>query len=34
MTIATELIYLLAAVMFILGLQFLSSPRSARMATG
>ncbi|HYB02656.1 MAG TPA: NAD(P)(+) transhydrogenase (Re/Si-specific) subunit beta [Ktedonobacteraceae bacterium] len=28
--IATELIYLLAAVMFILGLQFLSSPRSAR----
>ncbi|MGZ3625259.1 MAG: NAD(P)(+) transhydrogenase (Re/Si-specific) subunit beta [Ktedonobacteraceae bacterium] len=30
MIIATELIYLLAAVMFILGLQFLSSPRSAR----
>jgi NAD(P) transhydrogenase subunit beta len=30
MTIATELIYLLAAVLFILGLQFLSSPRTAR----
>ena len=30
MIIATELIYLLAAVLFILGLQFLSSPRSAR----
>ena len=30
MIIATELIYLLASVMFILGLQFLSSPRSAR----
>jgi NAD(P) transhydrogenase subunit beta len=30
MIIATELIYLLAAVVFILGLQFLSSPRSAR----
>jgi len=30
MNIATELIYLLAAVLFILGLQFLSSPRSAR----
>lgn len=30
MIIATELIYLLAAVMFILGLQFLSSPHSAR----
>src|SRR5215471_19311579 len=30
MIIATELIYLLAAVMFILGLQFLSSLRSAR----
>jgi len=30
MIIATELIYLLASVLFILGLQFLSSPRSAR----
>jgi NAD(P) transhydrogenase subunit beta len=30
MIIATELIYLLAAVLFILGLQFLSSPHSAR----
>jgi H+-translocating NAD(P) transhydrogenase subunit beta len=30
MTIATALIYLLAAVLFILGLQFLSSPRVAR----
>ena len=30
MIIATELIYLLAAVLFILGFQFLSSPRSAR----
>jgi NAD(P) transhydrogenase subunit beta len=30
MIIATELIYLLAAVLFILGLQFLSSPRTAR----
>ena len=30
MIIATELIYLLAAVLFILGLQFLSSPRNAR----
>ncbi len=30
MTIATELIYLLAAVLFIFGLQFLSSPRTAR----
>lgn len=30
MIIATELIYLLAAVLFILGLLFLSSPRSAR----
>jgi NAD(P) transhydrogenase subunit beta len=30
MNIATELIYLLAAVLFILGLLFLSSPRSAR----
>jgi len=30
MIIATELMYLLAAVLFILGLQFLSSPRSAR----
>jgi proton-translocating NAD(P)+ transhydrogenase subunit beta len=31
MTIATALIYLLAAVLFILGLQFLSSPRAARL---
>jgi proton-translocating NAD(P)+ transhydrogenase subunit beta len=30
MIIATELIYLLASVLFILGLQFLSSPRFAR----
>ncbi len=30
MTIATALIYLLAAVLFIFGLRFLSSPRSAR----
>jgi NAD(P) transhydrogenase subunit beta len=30
MTIATALVYLLAAVLFILGLKFLSSPRSAR----
>lgn len=30
MTIATEFIYLLAAVLFILGLKFLSSPRRAR----
>jgi len=30
MTIATALIYLLTAVLFILGLQFLSSPRAAR----
>jgi H+-translocating NAD(P) transhydrogenase subunit beta len=31
MTIATALIYLLAAVLFMLGLQFLSSPRAARL---
>ncbi|HSR22432.1 MAG TPA: NAD(P)(+) transhydrogenase (Re/Si-specific) subunit beta, partial [Candidatus Eisenbacteria bacterium] len=30
MTIATALIYLLAAVLFIVGLKFLSSPRGAR----
>src|SRR5216117_2668891 len=30
MTIATELVYLLVAVLFIVGLKFLSSPRSAR----
>lgn len=30
MTIATELIYLLAAILFILGLLFLSSPKTAR----
>ena len=30
MTIATELVYLLAAVLFIVGLKFLSSPSSAR----
>jgi NAD(P) transhydrogenase subunit beta len=30
MTIATTLIYLLAAILFVLGLQFLSSPRAAR----
>jgi NAD(P) transhydrogenase subunit beta len=30
MTIATALVYLLAAVLFILGLLFLSSPRAAR----
>jgi NAD(P) transhydrogenase subunit beta len=30
MTIATGLIYLLAAVLFILGLRYLSSPRTAR----
>ncbi len=30
MTIATSLVYLLAAVLFIVGLKFLSSPRSAR----
>jgi proton-translocating NAD(P)+ transhydrogenase subunit beta len=30
MTIATALVYLVAAVLFILGLRFLSSPRSAR----
>ena len=30
MTIITSLVYLLAAVLFILGLQFLSSPRVAR----
>ncbi len=29
MTVATALIYLLAAVLFMLGLQFLSSPRRA-----
>jgi H+-translocating NAD(P) transhydrogenase subunit beta len=33
MTIATALVYLLAAVLFILGLLFLSSPRSARHGT-
>lgn len=30
MTIMTSLVYLLAAILFILGLKFLSSPRSAR----
>src|ERR671923_1759286 len=30
MTIATALVYLLAAVLFIVGLKFLSSPRGAR----
>jgi NAD(P) transhydrogenase subunit beta len=30
MTVATALVYLLAAVLFILGLRFLSSPRTAR----
>src|SRR5260370_24384856 len=30
MTIATALVYLLAAILFILGLLFLSSPRAAR----
>ncbi|HXM53811.1 MAG TPA: NAD(P)(+) transhydrogenase (Re/Si-specific) subunit beta, partial [Candidatus Dormibacteraeota bacterium] len=30
MTVATALVYLLAAVLFIVGLKFLSSPRSAR----
>ena len=30
MTIATALVYLVAAVMFIIGLKFLSSPRGAR----
>jgi NAD(P) transhydrogenase subunit beta len=30
MTITTALVYLLAAVLFILGLQFLSSPKNAR----
>ena len=30
MTIATALVYLLAAVLFILGLRYLSSPRTAR----
>jgi NAD(P) transhydrogenase subunit beta len=30
MTVITALIYLLASVLFIIGLQFLSSPRSAR----
>ncbi len=30
MTIATALVYLLAAVLFIFGLLFLSSPRAAR----
>jgi NAD(P) transhydrogenase subunit beta len=30
MTVATGLVYLLAAVLFILGLRFLSSPRGAR----
>jgi NAD(P) transhydrogenase subunit beta len=30
MTVATALVYLVAAVLFILGLRFLSSPRSAR----
>ncbi len=30
MTIITALVYLLASVLFIIGLQFLSSPRSAR----
>src|ERR1700692_4726815 len=31
MTIATALIYLLSAVLFMLGLQFLSSPKFARL---
>ncbi|MGH7918479.1 MAG: NAD(P)(+) transhydrogenase (Re/Si-specific) subunit beta, partial [Candidatus Dormibacteraceae bacterium] len=30
MTIATALIYLVAAILFILGLRYLSSPRTAR----
>jgi NAD(P) transhydrogenase subunit beta len=30
MTIATALVYLLAAVLFVVGLKFLSSPRGAR----
>src|SRR5690349_12105763 len=30
MTVITSLIYLLAAILFIVGLKFLSSPRSAR----
>src|SRR5258708_39608493 len=30
MAVATALVYLVAAVLFILGLRFLSSPRSAR----
>ncbi|MFZ0217268.1 MAG: NAD(P)(+) transhydrogenase (Re/Si-specific) subunit beta [Candidatus Dormiibacterota bacterium] len=34
MTIATALIYLLAAVLFILGLRYLSSPRTARRGNG
>ncbi len=34
MTIATALVYLLVAVLFIVGLLFLSSPRSARRGNG
>ena len=34
MMIATSLVYLLAAVLFIVGLKFLSSPRSARRGNG
>jgi H+-translocating NAD(P) transhydrogenase subunit beta len=34
MTSATSLVYLLAAVLFILGLRFLSSPRTAREGNG
>jgi proton-translocating NAD(P)+ transhydrogenase subunit beta len=34
MTIATALVYLLAAVLFIAGLLFLSSPKSARRGNG
>src|SRR5450759_784752 len=30
MTITTALVYLLSAILFILGMQFLSSPKSAR----
>src|SRR5205823_2178015 len=30
MTVATALVYLLSAVLFIVGLKFLSSPRGAR----
>ena len=34
MTIATALVYLLAAILFILGLLFLSSQESLATATG